>query len=94
VSARLKPSKGPPQLSTVRAVVEERPNGAQGAEAGQVRAAGQLQQQCFRPVAGGVARHHIGPQLFGPLPELAVAPMAGAGFAGGAALWCLIHLNG
>ena len=83
----------PPQLGTLWEVVAKGPQGAQGAEASQIRAAGQLQQQGFRSVTGGVARHHIGPQLLCPLLHLVVAPMAGTGFAGGAARFRLGHLD-
>ncbi len=63
-------------------------------QASQVAAAGQLQQHRFSPVAGGVAGHHIGAGLAGPLFELGVAPLAGRGFAGHLTCRGLIHLEG
>ena len=63
-------------------------------QASQVAAAGQLQQHRFSPVAGGVAGHHIGAGLAGPLFELGVAPLAGRGFAGHLPRRRLVHLQG
>ena len=56
---------------------------AQAGQAAPVAAAGQVQQQGFGPVAGGVTGHHVtGPQGPGPGLQLAIAPVAGHGFAG------------